>query len=88
MPDRSLFWQHEAHSAVRKGLEDRHDNDRASPIEWELYDLSNDRSETHDVSDQHPDIVSAMNADWQNLANRVHAKPFPKTVICRLCEVR
>ena len=79
MPDRSLFWQHETHSAVRKGnWKIVTDNDRASPIEWELYDLSNDRSETHDVSDQHPDIVSAMNADWQNLANRVHAKPFPE----------
>ena len=54
----------------------------------ELYDLSNDRSETHDVSDQHPDIVSAMNDDWQNFANRVHAKPFPEDRDCRLCEVQ
>ncbi|MGB0655750.1 MAG: sulfatase-like hydrolase/transferase [Pirellulales bacterium] len=79
MPDRSLFWQHETHSAARKGnWKIVTDNDRASPIDWELYNLSNDRSETLDIADQHPEIVSAMDDEWQNFANRVHAKPFPE----------
>ena len=79
MSNRSLFWQHETHSAARNGnWKIVTDNDRASPINWELYDLSNDRSETHDISDQHPEIVSAMDGEWQNFAKRVHAKPFPE----------
>ena len=53
MSNRSLFWQHETHSAARNGnWKIVTDNDRASPINWELYDLSNDRSETHDISDR------------------------------------
>ncbi|GAB5406416.1 MAG: arylsulfatase [Aureliella sp.] len=76
---RVLFWQHETHSAVRKGnWKIVTDNDRADRIKWELYDLATDRSETNDVASQHPDVVAELSQQWQNFASRVHVVPFPE----------
>lgn len=80
MEDRPIFWQHETHAAVREGpWKLVTDNDRSEPILWELYDLTNDRSETNDVAAEHPEIVTALSAEWGRFANRVNAKPFPET---------
>ena len=80
MEDRPIFWQHETHAAVREGpWKLVTDNDRSVPILWELYDLTNDRSETNDVAAEHPGIVTALSAEWGRFANRVNAKPFPET---------
>jgi arylsulfatase len=38
---------------------------------WELYNLDDDRTETHDLSAQHPDRVSAMAAEWFRMAEDV-----------------
>ena len=80
MEERPIFWQHETHAAVRQGRWKLvTDNDRSEPILWELYDLTNDRSETNDVAAEHPEIVAALSAEWGRFANRVNAKPFPET---------
>lgn len=80
MEDRPIFWQHETHAAVRQGpWKLVTDNDRSEPILWELYDLTDDRSETNNVAAEHPEIVAALSAEWERFANRVNAKPFPET---------
>ena len=35
---------------------------------WELYNLDEDRTETHDLAGQHPERVKAMAAKWFDLA--------------------
>ncbi|MEO0414737.1 MAG: sulfatase-like hydrolase/transferase, partial [Verrucomicrobiota bacterium] len=80
MEDRSLFWQHETHAAVRRGQwKIVTDNDRSEPIVWELYDLTHDRSEINNVAEQHPEIVAELAADWNEFADRANVKPFPET---------
>jgi arylsulfatase A-like enzyme len=45
-------------------------------IEWELYDMENDRSETKNLADEHPEIVKKLVAEWEQWARRVGAEPF------------
>jgi arylsulfatase A-like enzyme len=78
-PDRCLFWQHETHAAVRQGTwKAITDNDRAQPIEWELYDLSADRSETKDLVRRHPEIIEKLFEKWRTHATRVNVTPVPE----------
>ena len=80
MEDRTIFWQHETHAAVRRGnWKLVTDNDRSEPIVWELYDLTHDRSETNDVAEKQPDLVAELSAEWHQFAERVNVKPFPET---------
>ena len=80
MEDRPIFWQHETHAAVRRGpWKLVTDNDRSEPIVWELYDLTNDRSETKDVAEEHPEMVAELSAEWNRFANRTNVRPFPET---------
>jgi arylsulfatase len=80
MEGRPIFWQHETHAAVRQGnWKLVTDNDRSEPIIWELYDLTNDRSETQDVAEKHPEIVAKLSTEWNRFADRANVKPFPET---------
>ncbi|MDB5273852.1 MAG: sulfatase [Chitinophagaceae bacterium] len=58
--NQTLFWEHEGNKAVRDGkwkLVYELDWDK-----WELYDMTTDRSETNDLSAQHPDQVKRLKA--------------------------
>ena len=80
MENRPIFWQHETHAAIRHGnWKLVTDNDRGEPIIWELYDLTNDRSETQDIAEKHPEIVAKLSAEWIRFADRAKVKPFPET---------
>lgn len=67
-----LYWQYGKKSAVRK---DRWKAVRTkADAAFELYDLSNDIGEEHNIADQHPDIVEQMDSiaaqfAWTNLFN-------------------
>lgn len=39
--------------------------------QWELYDLSHDRCETHNLADQHPQRLDDMAEQWEAYARRV-----------------
>jgi arylsulfatase A-like enzyme len=74
LEERSLFWEHEGNSAMRKGkwkLVSRF------PDAWELYDMEQDRTEMHDLADQHPDRVKKMAGDYSAWATRVGVQPWP-----------
>ena len=76
--DRTVYWQHENHSAVRDG-----DwklvtvNDRSNQ-RWELYNLRNDRSETQNVAAIELNKVALLKSKWSSWAERVQAIPFPE----------
>ena len=64
---RLLFWEHEGNKAVREGkwkLVLRH------KLAWQLFDMEADRTEQHDVSKQHPEIASRLDAAWTGWALR------------------
>jgi len=75
---RTLYFQHLNHSAVREGdwklvtLDDRDDS------QWELYDMSQDRSETNNQIQAHPDIAKNLKDKWHKWAKKVNVLPFPE----------
>ena len=75
---RTVFWQHENHSAVREGNWKLVTNNDRSGDAWELYNFTHDRSETENVADSHPERVEALKQKWTSWAERVHAIPFPE----------
>ncbi|GAA3942503.1 arylsulfatase [Microbacterium soli] len=43
---------------------------------WELYDLANDFSETHDLSGEHEALLRTMQADWLDIAEQKSVLPL------------
>ena len=71
---RSLFWEHEGNHAMREGnwkLVSRF------PYNWSLYDMERDRTEMHDIADQHVDLVKKMADDYEVWAQRVGVQSWP-----------
>ena len=84
----AIYWEHEMNRAVRMGkwklvaageLIDSTNRRREyyTNGSWELYDMEKDRSELHDLSSRHPDIVSKMSAMWEQYANTTNVFPAP-----------
>jgi arylsulfatase len=69
-----LAWEHFGARALRRGdwkLVAR--KNRA----WELYDVSNDRSELNDLSARRPELVRELAALWEQWAKRTNVLPAP-----------
>lgn len=62
-----LWWLHEGHRAVRVG-DWKLVAAKGEP--WELYDLTTDRAEQHNLAGKHPEKVSELTAAWQTQADR------------------
>ncbi|YCM44209.1 sulfatase-like hydrolase/transferase [Verrucomicrobiaceae bacterium 227] len=63
---RSFWWFHDRHKAIREGKWKA-----VAPAEkpWELYDLSSDRAEAHDLSKSHPDQLNKLVEAWHQQAH-------------------
>lgn len=70
-----IFWEHEGNRAVRDGKWKL--VAKGPEGKWELYDMETDRSETHDLSSQHPEKAGEMAARWNEWAVRAKAVPWP-----------
>jgi arylsulfatase A-like enzyme len=70
----ALYWEHEDNRAVRVG-----DLKLVSLAgrPWELYDMSVDREELHDLSAAMPDRVRSLSTMWDAWAARCHVYPKP-----------
>jgi len=66
-----LAWEHVGNRALRKGDWKLVSSARFTESEWELYNMEADRTETEDLSDQHPDKVDELRRDWAQWADRV-----------------
>jgi arylsulfatase len=65
-----LWWNHHGNRAIRVGdwkLVADHD------APWELFDLSRDPSEIHNLAAEHPEKVNELEARWTKRAEELHA---------------
>lgn len=67
------FWEHIGNAAVEY---DGWKLVRESGRPWELYDLAEDRTESIDLAERHPDTVEAYARRWQAWAERVGVIAF------------
>lgn len=63
-PSRDLWWLHEGNRALRRG-DWKLVAAKGDP--WELYDLSSDRAEQHDLAPQQPDKVRELAEAWSDM---------------------
>jgi arylsulfatase len=68
-----MFWEHSGFCAVRHG--DWKAYKELTDTVWQLYNLANDRMESHDISRDHPEMVHEMNNKWYEWANSHRVLP-------------
>lgn len=68
----ALYWEHIGNRATRRG-EWKLVQEEGGP--WELYDVRVDRSELHDRSAEHPQLVDELASDWRRWADSVGVLP-------------
>jgi arylsulfatase len=76
-PDRTFCWEHEGNRAIRKGpwklvmLGSSKDG-------WELYNIETDRTESHNLAAEKPDILADLSAEYDRWAHRCDVVPWPQ----------
>ncbi len=71
-PERTLGFDHQAAHALRQGdWKIVWSKRMPHEIEWELYNMAEDRCETNDLAKQQPDRVQAMAQQWKKWALHV-----------------
>ena len=73
--ERTLFWEHVGNAAVRRG---RWKLVKEYDLPWELYDMSVDRAELHDVAADHSELVAELEAAWKDWALRCGVVPWER----------
>lgn len=76
--ERTLFWEHETHSAIRQGDWKLVTLDGANDDTWELYDMRPLRTETKNVAEEHPELVRELKQQWNAWARSTNVLPWPK----------
>lgn len=72
-----LFFEHVRGRAVRNG--DWKLVTLGAKKPWELYNIKNDRSETHNLAGQYPELVEKLKNKWIEWANSNKVLPKPST---------
>ncbi|MCM8532087.1 MAG: arylsulfatase [Lentisphaeraceae bacterium] len=62
--NRTICIEHEGNRAIRSGKWKAVWTNYSK--KWELFNIDADRSETHDIANSHPEIVSQLNIQWLN----------------------
>ena len=84
----SLCWEHEGNRAVRAGkwklvseFPGTWERFYSYPKQgkWELYDMENDRTELHDLSEERPDVVRRLEKIYREWARRAGVIPWEGT---------
>ena len=70
---RNLYWEHLGGRAIRSG-DWKLVRPRGTNAAWELYDLSTDPAEQHNLAAAEPARVANMVAEWETWAVRVRAR--------------
>ena len=73
LPERTLYWEHEGNSAIRKGCDKLVKKGLKSP--WELFDMRQDRTEQNNLALSSPEKVKQMQAEWRSWAQRANVIP-------------
>ncbi len=76
--ERPIFWEHEGNRAVRDGqwkLVSQWEKQT-----WELYDMNEDRTELHDLSQKNPGKVQEMSSMYDRWAQRVGVVPWGQMI--------
>ncbi|MCA9032551.1 MAG: sulfatase-like hydrolase/transferase, partial [Planctomycetaceae bacterium] len=73
---RPLYWEHEGNAAIRVG--DRKLVRQGLAGHWELFDLSVDRTEQHNLAADRPEEVEALRKQWRQWAFEAHVLPKPE----------
>lgn len=69
----AIYWEHEGNAAIREG--DWKLVRLGATGAWELYDLKTDRTEQHDLVQQHPELAQRLASKWLAWAERCQVKP-------------
>jgi arylsulfatase A-like enzyme len=77
---RTFYWEQYGCKAVRQGdlkavLSARDLHDKTGSGEWELYDLSTDRTELNNLAAGRPDDLNKLVAQWDTWAKRCKVSP-------------
>lgn len=72
----TFYWEHIGHRAARHGDWKIVSSDRFSEDDWELYNMREDRTETHDLAAQRPGKVRELAEAYQQWADRVGVVPW------------
>ncbi|MCL4104813.1 UNVERIFIED_CONTAM: hypothetical protein GTU68_034252 [Idotea baltica] len=75
---RTLFWEHETHSAIRVGDWKLVTVNAGDDQAWELYDIGSVRTEAENVAEDEPQRVSRMKEQWSTWAKQANVLPWPK----------
>ena len=86
--DDPLFFEHQGNRAIRDGRwkavakgppgpEEPSWEPSWDPGPWELYNMEADRTETNDLAETHPERLKTMVRQWESMARRVDAIPWP-----------
>ena len=70
-----MFWEHESNCTLRMG--NYKAIQRYDTKQWELYDLSCDRSDLNDISSNMHDKLKIMTDKWYELAEKYYVTPKP-----------
>jgi arylsulfatase A-like enzyme len=79
MEERTLFWEHEANRAARRGewkLVSQAGFEYPFIRDWELYNMSSDRTETKDLASEYPEIVKELSGLWEQWATTHRVYPL------------
>ena len=74
-----LYWEHEGNRAIRKGdwkMVSRFDYKDNKELPWELYNIKNDRPESKNLIQQHPEIVQELQKLYATWYRDVKAVPY------------